>query len=83
MQYQANLPYPEIKNIPKNILYAKILSFAYAGSTSEETAVHQYIYQSYFFKDDIKDILEHIAIVEMKHSELLGQAILKLGLNPK
>ena len=47
MEFQANIPYPEIKVERKNVEYAKMLSYAYAGIVSEDTAIHLYMYQSF------------------------------------
>lgn len=76
-------PYPTPRVEKKNLEYANILSFAYAGSVSEETAVHQYLYQSFTLDKEYGDILEKIAIVEMRHLDLLAQTIYLLGKEPK
>ncbi len=83
--HDQNNPYPPIKVERPNIEYAKILIHDYAGTVSEDTAVHLYMYQNFLQYDEwaeFAEIIEKIAIVEMKHLELLGRTILKLGLNP-
>lgn len=77
--------YPEIRVERPNIEYAKILLQDYAGAVSEDTAIHLYMYQSILQDDkweDFAETLEEIAIVEMRHLEILGRLITKLGLNP-
>lgn len=83
MYYKSNLPYPDIKVEKENIEYAKFLSYPYAGLVSEDTATHLYMYQSFILGDEIGNILEKIAIVEMKHLELLAKTINLLGLKPE
>lgn len=83
MEYKANLPYPKIEVTNKNVFLARELFSNYAGDISEDTAIHNYIYQSLIIKNDnIKNILKQIAIVEMHHLEILGKLIIKLGLTP-
>ncbi len=81
--YKSNLPYPDIKVEKENIEYARLLSYPYAGLVSEDTATHLYMYQSFILDDEVSNILEKIAIVEMKHLELLAKTIKLLGLNPE
>ena len=83
MYYKSNLPYPDIKVEKENIEYAKLLSYPYAGLVSEDTATHLYMYQSFILNDEVSNILEKIAIVEMKHLELLAKTINLLGLKPE
>ncbi len=86
MECRVNKPYPTIMVERENIEYAKILLEDYSGVTGEDTAIHQYIYQ-HFDKFNIdksfSDTLKQIAMVEMKHLELLGETIKLLGLDPK
>ncbi len=77
--------YPEIKVERPNLEYAKLLLQDYAGTVSEDTAVHLYMYQHLLQNEkweEFAEALEDIAIVEMHHLEILGKLILKLGLNP-
>lgn len=84
MKYYSDKPYPKIMVEKPNIEYAKILLFAYAGNVSEETAVHQYLYQSFVLEDeDVAKIIEQIGIVEMHHIEMLAETIQLLGMDPK
>lgn len=85
MEYKNMKPYPEIKIEKPNIEYAKILLEDYAGNLSEDTAIHLYLYQSLATNEQLqeyKDIMMHISEVEMTHLKLLGETIVKLGMNP-
>lgn len=86
MEYKVNKPYPKIKVEEKNIAYAKLLLNDYAGIISEETAINQYIYQSFnTFIDNqlLSKSLSEIAKTEMIHLSLLGKTIRMLGVTPK
>lgn len=62
----------------------KLLKEDYAGAVSEMTAVAQYIYQNILSvdNDSFANAILQIAIVEMSHLDMLGDAILALGGNP-
>ena len=85
MKYRKHEKYPEVKVERKNTEYARLLMHAYAGSISEETAIHQYLFQNMVLPDEMNEerkILQGIAIVEMHHLKLLGELIKKLGVYP-
>lgn len=82
VEYKSKKAYPEIKIEKENIEYAKILLQDYAGEKSEETAVHNYIYQNIILEGEIADALKQIAIVEMNHLQILGKLINLLGYQP-
>lgn len=83
MEYNVKIPYPEVQVEKKDIEIAKELLNSYAGRVSEDTAVHDYVFQMMMQdQDEIKKILRGIAIVEMKHVEILGRLIYALGLTP-
>lgn len=84
MRYSVDMPYPEIKVEKKDVSLAKDLLNLYAGEISEDTAVHNYIFQMLIMQEDkdIKNILKGIAITEMHHVEILGLLIKELGLTP-
>lgn len=73
----SDLPYPEIEVTP-SIAEARILMPSYGGRNSETTAIFTYMYQTYV-SPEFNDTLEAVAISEMHHHELLGEAITKLG----
>lgn len=84
MDFAANLPYPDVEAVA-NEKTAAILQSDYAGMESELTAINQYIFQHIVLESRQKIIsvaLREIAIVEMKHLDLLGTAIGKLGAKP-
>lgn len=83
MIFCSNNPYPTPQVEKENLDYAKILSQSFAGKTSEETAIHLYLYQHFISNDKIKGVMEKIAEVEMRHLALLGKTIQLLGLPPK
>lgn len=81
-----DIPYPPTDNLTPDIRSAQIISFAYASLKGELTAILQYIYHSFHmanFNQEDSDILVSIALAEMKHLDILGESMLKLGLNPK
>jgi len=88
-EYQTetlSLAYPDLDGICEDAASLKIVSPAYAGEEGELTAILQYIYQHILFDGmgckDYAEKLRRIAIVEMKHLEILGELILKLGACP-
>lgn len=85
MNTKINKPYKIPTRITKNLEDAKILLQEYSGDISENTVIHQYIYQSLILKNshpEISKILKSIAITEMTHLFLLGETILLLGMAP-
>lgn len=82
---QSMKPYPEVKVSKKNREYAKLLMEDYAGISSEESAIHLYLYQNLILKDDdweLRDALMEISKVEMYHLYILGTVIMELGEKP-
>lgn len=84
-KYADPSPYPEVKVLKPSVYYASLLMDDYAGLISEFTAISQYLYHYFFFKDidkDLGELLEHVAITEMLHMEIIADTIKKLGGNP-
>lgn len=82
----CDLPYPSTEYLVKDVRSGQIISFAYATLKSELTAILQYTYHHFYFNgvnDDFADTLMSIAVAEMKHLDILGEAMLKLGVDPK
>lgn len=78
-----NIPYPKIIVEKKDIKVAKDILNSYAGRVSEDTAVHNYVFQMMMQdNDEMREILRGIAIVEMHHLEILGKLVYALGLTP-
>ena len=81
----SDIPYPNINNLKPNIPLAYKIKKAYCGQISELSCITKYIYQQISLNDDFKEIkylLKSIAIVEMKHLEILGNILKKLGISP-
>ncbi len=77
-----NIPYPPADVKEKNLYYARLLLNNYAGQNGEMTAITQYLYQHLISEEcygELSDSLECISIVEMRHLEMLGELITKLG----
>lgn len=76
----SELPYPDI-DCAENLADSKLLMPSYGGPSGELTAVTTYCFQSYICtrSREIAETLECIARAEMRHHELLGKAIVKLG----
>lgn len=86
MNFELNKPYPDIKVNKKNLKHANILLESFAGTISEDTATHEYIYQHIILKKinkNLSDALLKISITEMKHLSFLGELIQLLGMNPE
>ena len=83
-QYEIKLPYPEVTggNDPFTV---ELLKEDYAGIVSEMTALCQYMFQHLLLTENGYSFareLECIAITEMRHKDLLGTAIVRLGGTP-
>lgn len=82
----ADAPYPNLSELTCDPYAARVLSAAYATSTGELNASLQYIYHSISFLcngDTARaELLKGIAIAEMHHLHLLGEALLRLGAPP-
>ena len=79
-----NAPYP-LTAPKRDIRDARMLQDLYGGRASETTAIIQYCFQSYVLRPtrpELADLLIAIAKVEMRHHELLGQAIFGCGKPP-
>lgn len=77
------IPYPEIKNLRRNVAYANLLLDDMAGPNGELTATTQYIYEHMNVQSkDLSKILKSIAIQEMMHLDILGLLIKRLGKFP-
>lgn len=85
IKYKYSEKLPEVEIIEPNPRDAYILQGDYSGTNSETTAILTYTYQSYIvrpFDEDIAEVLENIAIVEMTHHKVLGDLIVSLGGDP-
>ena len=78
------IPFPEVKYVVKNPMYANLLYNDLSGELGELSPVTQYIYEHMDIANfpEISDIMVKIAIQEMKHLNLVGELIKRLGKNP-
>lgn len=83
---EQKIPYPDLEGIGEDEKALKIISPAYAGDESELTAILQYAYQSVSLqetgREDMASKLKTIAMDEMRHAEILGRLIVRLGTRP-
>lgn len=78
--------YPPIAVTEQNLTYANILMPDLASASSEMTTVHQYLFQSWTMSDDrqnIRRVIQRIAIVEQHHFSIIGRLIALLGGSPQ
>ena len=79
-------PYPSVKELSCDPLSARIIASAYATSNGELNSVLQYIYQSFAFmhagEEQTAELVKRVAIAEMLHLDLLGNALINLGVQP-
>ena len=71
-------------NIRQNIRYANMLYNNFSGEAGELTAVTQYLYEHMELKryENFSKIMLSISIEEMKHLEMIGGLIKRLGRKP-
>lgn len=77
--------YPKIKNLCKNSYYSGILQNLYSGSEGEVITFLQFRYHSYIlerFNEPVSQILKKIALDDLKHQELLADAIVMTSGDP-
>lgn len=84
---REEIAYPSTDNLSVDCNAAAVIAPAYASPMgSEFGAVSQYIYHMLQFRHqkmpEYGDLMEGIAITEMKHMALLGEALLSLGVDP-
>lgn len=82
----CDLPYPSTDNLQPDVRSGQIISFAYATLKGELTATLQYVYHHFYFDEIDKtdgETLMSIAVAEMMHIDILGKAMLRLGVSPK
>lgn len=82
---RADLPYPAVETGGRYPNEVKLLMPVYGGRESETTAILNYVYYAYVSKiryPELSECFEKIAVVEMRHHELLGNAVAVLGGTP-
>ena len=75
-----------MESVGQDYASLRIVSPAYAGREGELTAVLQYVYQSVLLgqggeEEDAKEV-HKIAVQEMRHLQILGTLICRLGASP-
>lgn len=83
---RVNKPYPKIENATPDAYTVSILKNLAFSRIGEINGILQYIYQSVVARnvdDEISSIFEEIGIVEMMHLDLLMNAIIDFGGNPR
>lgn len=81
----VDLPYPDTSKVTVSRKNALCLSPAYAASHGELNAVLQYVYHHFNFNpvsEETANTLMGIAVAEMRHFEMLGSLLTKLGADP-
>ena len=82
----VDLPYPTLEGITKKDCPVSLIKAVYCGHHGELTAILQYVYHVLYFENSnqekIGKTLNEIAICEMKHLDVLGELVLKLGGDP-
>lgn len=80
-----DIPFPDISCLTRDIRSGNIISFAYASLHSELTAILQYSYHALYWEnidEEYAETMEAISIAEMIHLHKLGEAMIKLGVDP-
>ncbi len=85
--FASPLPYPSLDGIHPNSRDLQAIREDYSGIISELSAITQYVYHQLYAKEEgdtsVGSTLLSIAQIEMRHLNLLGSAILKLGGDPR
>lgn len=80
------LPYPSMDGIEKDVRLGMLLYEAYTGKIGALSAVSDYVYQCITNKEispAISDLFECFALTKMKHFKIIGEMMLKLGVDPQ
>lgn len=80
-----NEPYPSINGLKENLSLAYKIKKSYSSKHSEFSCISKYLFQELALDENLKEIkhaLNAIAMVEMKHFQILGEILVKLGLSP-
>ncbi len=83
--YAVNAPYPDTSGACPNEFDAALISCDYAGSVSELSAVTSYVFRDHMTPTGCEAVMhafEQIAIVEMRHMNLLANTLTALGARP-
>ena len=82
----VDLPYPSPADCGVDLTATRVISPAYASLHGELSALLSYVYFTFYFEKenlgDYAETLSRIAVCEMEHFHLLGQTLLRLGVDP-
>ena len=84
-EFDLPIPYPDGRPSEQNRARAALLEPLYAGRNGEMTSVAQYCYQyliTFETYPELAEMLEAIAVCDMRHMEMLGEIIASLGGDP-
>lgn len=85
LAFCADAPYPLIKPVAPNRIYARWMLDNMGGPNSEMSAVSLYFYDHLITEEkfsEVSAIFHKIFVVEMHHLEIFGKLALELGENP-
>ncbi len=75
-----------LESVGEDVKTLRIVTKAYAGREGELTSVLQYVYQSIVLgqreERELSLLLQHIAAEEMRHLQIIGSLITRLGAPP-
>ncbi|MDD4110518.1 MAG: manganese catalase family protein [Clostridia bacterium] len=86
MENLVKKEYPKVRDYCKNSYYSGILQNLYSGSEGETAVFLQFRYHSYIldrFNEDLSQLLRAISFDDLKHQELLANAIQMTSSDPK
>lgn len=77
---------PLTEGITENYSVARIILPAYAGDHSELQSVLQCVYHGFYYlsngANELAELADRIFAAEIRHLDLLGEILLKLGVDP-
>ena len=82
----VDLPYPNFSEVEKDVKAAAVIAPAYASMHGELNASLQYLYHYFNFVNsgdvETAEIIMGISLSEMEHLKILGELLIKLGMDP-
>lgn len=86
LKISVDLPYPNLSEVKKDVKTAAVIAPAYASMHGELNTILQYLYHYFNFVGDgdeeTADIIMGITLSEMHHLQILGELLLRLGVDP-
>ena len=84
LREMGKVQYPELVDVKENYRFGRMVYDSYAGGKSELTTILTYVFE-FLTNEREKELvmaLKMISMQEMKHMELLGEILVKLGFMP-